>query len=66
MKCRELVAYLQTQDPDAEVVRFDDAEGFPRTVATWDLNLGLRLLTWEDYGKYQLDPSPVTLEEAMA
>jgi len=36
MKCRELVAYLQTQDPDAEVVRFDDAEGFPRTVTTWD------------------------------
>jgi hypothetical protein len=31
-----------------------------------DLTLGLRLLTWEDHGRYQLEPSPATIEEAMA
>ena len=31
-----------------------------------DLALGLALLTWEDYGRYQLQPSPVTVEGAVA
>ncbi len=31
-----------------------------------DLSLGLRLLTWEDSGRYLLEPSPVSVEGAKA
>ena len=40
MKVSELMEYLSTQEPDAEVVRFDDAEGTPRAVSTWDASRG--------------------------
>ncbi len=31
-----------------------------------DLDLGLALVEWEDYGKYQLQPSPTSAEAAIA
>lgn len=30
-----------------------------------DLALGLRLLAWEDYGRYHFEPSPASVQEAI-
>lgn len=31
-----------------------------------DLNLGLALVTWEAYGRYQLEPSPASVDDVVA